>query len=453
MFALPGIVALLVFVYLRPQEIWPRLAPFTLPVIVAACVFGLALDVRRRHSRPLSSPILVASTLFFAVCIANLLPHASLGRLPVYLTSFLVAAFLSQAIQGIRPLRAAAGATLVISLVLAAVGVHQGLTPRTCMLVEVDADSDRPTGLFTDRRCQHRQECSAEAAGVSGEYECERAGLLGTTSIGGRVRYRGLLQDPNELAWAVSAALPFVLAFLLGGAPKPGRWAAAAPLIALGIACVVMTQSRMGQIVAVVGLAAYFGRKFWLAAAVGAVAAAPLLLLGGRSGEEAEASATERIECWIQGLGMWREHPLLGVGTGQFTEHHALTAHNSVVLTLAELGPLGLYLWTAVIYLCFKTAILAERQCRQQLAAAALRPWAAALIGGWAATAVASFFLSLAYHAVLWVYVGLTAALYAAVRRHDPEWRVPFDWRDAAAVAGLDGALVTLVYIMTRVQG
>ena len=32
-------------------------------------------------------------------------------------------------------------------------------------------------------------------------YRCERVGLFGTVSVGeGRVRYRGVLKDPNELA-------------------------------------------------------------------------------------------------------------------------------------------------------------------------------------------------------------------------------------------------------------
>ena len=50
-------------------------------------------------------------------------------------------------------------------------------------------------------------------AGIPGvEYMCEHPGFLGTHSIAGRVRYRGLLKDPNELAWAVGLGVPFAFA-------------------------------------------------------------------------------------------------------------------------------------------------------------------------------------------------------------------------------------------------
>jgi O-antigen ligase len=273
---------------------------------------------------------------------------------------------------------------------------------------------------------------------------------------GGRVRYRGILQDPNELAWAVSAGLPFALAFFLG-APgsrrRPARMALGLLPLALGLACVVMTRSRTGQLALLAALAAFFVRRPLLAAVLGVGAAIPLAALGGRAGAEAEASTQERIECWREGLSMFRDSPLLGVGPGQFTEHHYLTAHNSFVLCLAELGPLGLFLWTAVVYLCLKTALSVERYARSNLQASDLRPWAAALVGSWAATAVSAFFLSLSYHPVLWVFVGLSAALHAAVRRHDPAWRVHLGWRDAALIGGIDLAVMTGVYAVTRASG
>jgi len=46
------------------------------------------------------------------------------------------------------------------------------------------------------------------------EYMCERPGLFGTCSIGGgRVRYRGSLNDPNALALTTVFALPMAFAF------------------------------------------------------------------------------------------------------------------------------------------------------------------------------------------------------------------------------------------------
>ena len=114
----------------------------------------------------------------------------------------------------------------------------------------------------------------------------------------------------------------------------------------LVLLCAVMTASRGGQIVCLVVLAAYFSRRAGLAGLLlGGLLALPLLLLGGRSGEEAVSSTLERMECWQEAIAMWREHPVLGVGLGQFVEHHYMTAHNSYLLAVAELGLPGMLLF------------------------------------------------------------------------------------------------------------
>jgi O-antigen ligase len=453
MFALPGIIALVVFVVVRPHEVWPVLAPWGLAAALAAALFGLVVDLRRGHSRPLLSPLLVATALFFAWCLLDLLlkvPAGGGGKLPAYLLALIIPLLLSQAVQGVRPFRLVATAVLAVSLLLAAIGVEQGLTPRRCLLVAEGTAEDATSAAFTGRTCNDPRDCAPDGERPGGEYRCERAGLLGTTSVGGgRVRYRGILQDPNELAWAVSAGLPFALALCAG---RRQRLLVLVP-VALALACVVMTRSRTGQLALLAALGAFHVRRPALAAALGGAAAIPLAILGGRGGAEADASTQERIECWRQGLQMWRDSPLLGVGPGQFVEHHTLTAHNALVLSLAETGPLGLLLWIAVVYLGLKTAVTAERHARRHLPAADLRPWAAALTGAWAATIVAALFLSLSYHPVLWIFVGLSAALHAAVRRHDPTWRVPFGWRDASLVAAIAGAALTVITVVTHVAG
>jgi len=43
---------------------------------------------------------------------------------------------------------------------------------------------------------------------------------------------------------------------------------------------------------------------------------------------------------------------------------------------------------------------------------------------------------------VLWIYVGLTGALYQAIWRHDPSFRVRFGIRDLGLVAAIDLALL-----------
>ena len=65
-----------------------------------------------------------------------------------------------------------------------------------------------------------------------------------------------------------------------------------------------------------------------------------------------------RAEAWATGLDMFKHSPIFGVGARLFNEHHFLTAHNSFVLTLAELGLIGMMLFVTFIYLSFKTLIV-----------------------------------------------------------------------------------------------
>src|SRR5262249_8548888 len=147
-------------------------------------------------------------------------------------------------------------------------------------------------------------------------------------------------------------------------------------------------------------------RYGWRGLALGAVLAVPMLLLGGRSGAEAESSSIERLECWYEGMSMWLGNPLLGVGVGPVTADPFLTAHNSLVLAPAELGLPGMILWSSVLWVSVKIPVTALRRYAQVPEATALRAWAMALVASMAGLVVGIFFLSFCYHYVLWIYVG-----------------------------------------------
>jgi O-antigen ligase len=180
---------------------------------------------------------------------------------------------------------------------------------------------------------------------------------------------------------------------------------------------------------------------------------APLLLLGGRSGAEASSSTMERLDCWAEALSIARAHPILGVGLRQFGEYNDLTAHNSYLLTLSELGVPGMILFSIIVYLSGKIPIVAMREVKSSSVpegAPQTQPWATALMAAFAGLAVGIFFLSFAYHYVLWIYIGLSGALYMSIRTHLPNFRVRFGWRDVALVAVLDAAVVAGTYLQTK---
>ena len=455
MFAIPGILLLVAFVYLRPQEYFTALQSWPLLYLFfGLALFGLAVDWRQRYVRPATTPQLWWVLGFFAWCVGTLivkdpsaLTHFSIDLL-ISVSLYLLVA---HGLQSFRALALVMGLLLAITVGLAFVGVHQGLAPLGCHKLS-DYETDTSVGVFDGRSCTVRWDCEHDDPEPGADYLCEHVGLMGTHSVGGgRVRYRGSLQDPNELALAIGIGVPIAFAFF-ELRRRMGRLLLL--LVTLGLVgwCTVYTQSRGGQLVFLTAIGVYFVRRFgWRGVLLGAVLAAPLFLLGGRSGAEAEASALERLECWYEGMSMVRSNPFLGVGAGQFLEHHFLTAHNSYVLAPAELGVPGMLLFSMVLYTSIKIPVAALQHVGPDGDAKA-RAWAVALIGSLAGLFLGIFFLSFCYHQVLWVWFGVAGAYYLAVQRHDPTFVVRVSWREVGLVLATDVVLLAVLFVYTRLK-
>src|SRR5205823_4424444 len=67
-----------------------------------------------------------------------------------------------------------------------------------------------------------------------------------------------------------------------------------------------------------------------------------------------DEAAQGRVNAWDAGLDMIKSSPVWGVGRDQFVEHHPRTAHNSLVLCLAELGLAGTAMWLGLFYFTFR---------------------------------------------------------------------------------------------------
>jgi len=463
MLAIPGIVSLIIFIYARPQEFFERLrvVPF-LYVFFALALFGGLLDFRTGNVRLRSTPQLPWVALFFVWSAFTVLiraPGSALTHISGLAICVALYALIAHGVQTFRALHVVAGVVFAMVLLVCGVGAHQGFAPLGCVVIDASSNGGSIVSAPDGRPCDTVRACYLGESEPGAEYACEHIGLFGTTSVGGgRVRYRGVLQDPNELALAGGVGLP--LGFAFGQVRRKaalGRRALTVLAFALVLLCAVLTASRGGQLVFLVVLAAYFLKRFGPAGAVfGGVLAAPLFFFGGRSGEEASSSTLERLDCWAEALSIWRSHPLLGVGLGQFGEYNYMTAHNSYLLALAELGLPGMILFSIIVYLSAKIPVTVLREITGSGGEEAFggvsiaRPWAMALIAAFAGLAVGIFFLSFTYHYVLWIYVGLAGALYSAVRAHLPTFRVRFGLRDLALVTAIDGAIVVGVYFHTK---
>lgn len=458
LFAIPGIAALILFILARPQESFPLLqrVPF-LHVFTVLAVLGWVIDVRLRRLQPAATPTLPWAIGFFLWALigtAVLLPDQLINRTLELVSIFALYGTIAHAVQRFRTFQLVAGIMAATCMFITLICFHQGLSDKQCVAGEESAGDI--TGKPDGRLCEDNEICRGPEAEPGFEYRCEHVGLLGTYSVDSRVRYRGDLHDPNEVSLTIAAgALSLLLGFGVRRSGKPHAvlfyWVAA------GIVfwTVFMTQSRGGLIAGLLVPGIYIVRRYGWKSLIPALAVAlPVLLLGGRSGENADQSTLERYEAWSTGLSMFRSNPLFGVGARQFAEHHYLTAHNSYVLAFAELGFPGFVLFVALIYLSMKTLIVGLRELRDVPGSDAATTWGLSLLASMAGIVFQINTLSFCYHPVLWIFFALIGAWSSAIRYHRPSFHVQLSWRDFFIIVAICGAYIAVVLpIFLRYKG
>jgi len=182
---------------------------------------------------------------------------------------------------------------------------------------------------------------------------------------GFRGRWLGMMADPNHDAMALVGAIPILLFLAVG---KGHGWSKRAIGIAGTAACimgVVATHSRGGSIGLAVAVLVFalLSRRKALAGTVALIATAGVLLFAPRSfwqrnetiaEYEADASVQGRMQAWQVAFGIFRDHPLIGVGESAFLEawsqyapidagHRRYVAHNLFLEVLGQLGLVGLF--------------------------------------------------------------------------------------------------------------
>jgi len=458
MFAIPGIAALIVFILIRPQEFLPLLqrVPFLHLFSVFALV-GWVIDVRLRRTQPMGTPALpwaVGFLVWAVVTVAVIVPDQLIPRVLELVILFTLYGTIAHGIQRFRTFQIVAGVMAITCVFIALVCVLQGLSPKQCVGGE-DMTGEGAGGKPDGRPCEAHEHCKGPDSEPNLQYRCEHVGLFDTHSIEGRVRYRGDLNDPNEVALVIAAgAIALVLAFMRRNRESLFR-VVGALAIGVCIAAVMMTQSRGGQVAMLLVFFVYLVRRYGVWAFVpAALLAMPLLLLGGRSDASADQSTQERYEAWASGLDMFHKSPIFGVGAGQFVEHHYLTAHNSFVLALAEMGFLGLVLFVAIIYVSVKSLIVGIRSLHAMPGAEVAQVWGMALLGSLLATIFSISTLSFAYKSVLWILFALVGAWTNCIRHHKPDFNVKLTWKDLLIIVALCLGFVTVVLpIYLRAKG
>ena len=259
------------------------------------------------------------------------------------------------------------------------------------------------------------------------------AGLLAVDTGTGRLHVSSSY-DPNDMALLFVVFLPIVTAEAMCANSALFRlcsWGAAACSL-VGIA---LTQSR-GGLLALAAVAAHAlvisKRQRWLLLPLLALGAAIIMYTADdslwsrfqdlRSQEDYNYSSEDgRLTIWKEGLWLFAQRPLLGVGIGQFSAGLAMfgnglykTAHNSFLQLGAELGIIGFLAFLTVLRKAFRIALAGRAS---PLLPSSSRIRHSALLLALTGYCTGGFFLSQAYGNILYTLLALSAVTLLERRR------------------------------------
>ena len=433
----------ILFTYLRPFEaIAPELGVYRPMLILWVLAFVSAGTRALMRNEIAARPVHFGLLGMLIVCIglSQVANQWAGGALPAIADFSTAAMLMVLCLLNLTSLRRLQVTCIVITcsiLVLAAMGsiaFHTGFMAEELVLRQNTSDDDE------DEIREEVQEYAAPAHDKSGRY------LL-------RVRSLGFLNDPNDFAQAMVMVLPMLWWFYAPGRLLRNLFVVAAPGVLLGYA-ILLTQSR-GALLGVAGLLLLASQRMfgWLKTSVMAavvVGAVGIVSVGGRELSTKEQSAAQRVDAWQEGITMLRNKPVLGVGYGNFTDHHYLTAHNSFVLGFAELGLVGYFAWLGLIVLTYKGIAQAVRLAPPSTPEKKL---ALVLQASLIAFLACSWFLSRTYSPGLFVLLALCVASWFGVRRiyGPPPQAVleePLTWRMTTLVAMVVSILAVYAFVV-----
>jgi O-antigen ligase len=274
-------------------------------------------------------------------------------------------------------------------------------------------------------------------------------------------RLRGpgrLLGDPNDVCSL------FVLGILLGLYQVSDRRLGPARLLALvpvGLCLfgLYLTRSRGGMLGLLAGLAVFsFARFGWRRTMIylWPVLLAGLAALSLRGLSTSEGTSQQRIQMWAEGLGLFRQSPLFGVGENRFVEalggddDSTLVAHNSYVHAFAELGFFGGTAFVGAFYLGFLLLIRA-RPALEAYPDAEFRRMQPYLLGALGGYAGCIFSLSLPYFPATYLILGLVTAYLNVTAQRVRLGQPAFDERLLPRLVIVGMATVIALYVFVRV--
>jgi O-antigen ligase len=217
-----------------------------------------------------------------------------------------------------------------------------------------------------------------------------------------------------------------------------------------------LTQSRGGFLALMVGslvlIYAHFGVRRLIPLAVIILPVLFVLFAGRQTNIDLSNSGDTghaRIELWSDGLALFRQTPLFGIGAGEYAEQVGLVAHNSYVNSYTELGFFG-----GTFFLgAFFHALWALRRLGNHSAAwihpelQRLRPYVMAIVAAYGAGLLS---LSRAYVVPTYMIFGLAASSIRIGTIYAPSPSLRVNARFLARLGAVSVGFMIVITMMIR---
>lgn len=229
----------------------------------------------------------------------------------------------------------------------------------------------------------------------------------------------GLFDNPNDMAYSVVLIVPFVIGLFLVSSNLLVKLSAVV-IFFIATYCIFLTNSRGGYLALCMSCVTWV--YFWISSRNLRRMAFVLGLIGviaafsfQTSNYREDKSSMGRVEAWAEGMDMLIEHPLIGVGKGQFREHHKLDSHSSYVRAGAELGIIGLYAFIGILYSSILILMSGDKEVLlsedHQASGKNWKLYRIGFISYICSYCVASIFSSRSYDIVFMIIIALTSVL------------------------------------------
>ena len=270
------------------------------------------------------------------------------------------------------------------------------------------------------------------------------------TAAAGLNRLAGSIGDPNELATLLAAGVGVATALIFDSQRSAAFRIGSGVMALVLLSGILITLSRGGLVALAAALLAAVlvspGRfRAMTLATVATILTVSGVFFFAVASEAARDRITEtdggsgRTDIWSVGWRMVEDHPVRGVGAGNFqisSIHYLLApgvlkfdqyivdqpsvAHNAYLQVLAETGVIGLALFLIAVVACIACAAKAMRRLRR-LGDQEGALLAAGVIAGTVALLAGFFFLSEEHSKHLWLLLALGPAVLGAARRSEDE--------------------------------